>query len=88
MKTSVDAAPLLAELERAIANRPLHHGRLDRTHAMVEALQHAVTRRTVIRWRHTKRIEARVADRCAIALGVHPLSLWPNLYRDPQPPIT
>lgn len=36
--------------------------------------------RTVVRWRTSRAIPLRWADRVAVALGVHPLAIWPDDY--------
>lgn len=38
-----------------------------------------VTRRTVVRWRGGRGVDPRQADRLAVAVGVPPYSLWPEL---------
>lgn len=37
-----------------------------------------VSRETVCRWKAGRRITTLVADRTAIALGLHPLNIWPD----------
>lgn len=35
-------------------------------------------RRTIGQWRNGRLLTVTAADRCAIALGLHPLDLWPD----------
>jgi lambda repressor-like predicted transcriptional regulator len=39
-----------------------------------------VSRRTLYRWRSGARVSERHADRCAVALGLHPLLIWPDFH--------
>ena len=47
--------------------------------------QVGVTRKTVGRWRHGANVAAFVTDDVAIALGAHPLELWPDWVAPPTP---
>lgn len=81
---SYDAAPLLAHLRVA----SLERGRSDylgaelgRADVLSMARVAGVAPETVHRWRRGGRVGWRVADRCAIALELHPLLLWPDFDR-------
>jgi lambda repressor-like predicted transcriptional regulator len=80
VSAGLDPAPLLAHLAvRSLAE-------LDKATCSGVAEMRAmatvagVSRRTLYRWRSGARVSERHADRCAVALGLHPLLIWPDFH--------
>lgn len=64
----------------------LHQRAADRGLAVTEMADVVrLPRRTLVRALSQPRLRWDVADRCAIALGYHPVELWPSWHDDTQP---
>jgi hypothetical protein len=77
-----DAAPLLRQAVLAVQERPVTGERV------AEVL--GTSLRQVRRWQAGARLQEETADRAAVALGLHPVMLWPDWYgapRDPDEPV-